>query len=183
MQRRTLMPQYPIPPWPEGTHPLAAGRCRVSPGKLRYRHLPVVHGDADGVTVHVHRGDESTIDQARHSFNSESLFFDENIGKPFLVVTNRNGFAWLAKINRTVAVGTLEWWMYTAPSAPPLEVSQATLLEDRRAALEAELAYLDRVQADGWELVFDRGLFGKEPYAYLVDSRRPDIDLTPGDLP
>lgn len=176
------MPQYPIPPWPEGTHPMTARRIRVRPSG-RHRFLPVVHGDADGVTIRGVSGDESAVDRARYAFNAETLFDEDNVGKPHLVVANRNGLAWLVKVNRTVALGTIEWWLYTAPYAPPLEVSKATSAEGRRDALEAELANLDEVTADGWELVHARGLFGEEPYTYLVDARRPDIDLTPGDLP
>lgn len=176
------MPQFPIPPWPEGASPLTTRRCRVR-ASGRHRFVPVVHGDADGVTVHLDSGDEAAIDRARFASNAETLFFQDNVGKPHLVVANRNASAWLAKVNRTVAVGTIEWWSYTAAYAPPLEVSKATTMQERRAALEAELAYLDQVTAEGWELVHAPGLFSDEPYAYLVDTMRPDLPLTAADLP
>src|SRR6478735_12783583 len=78
-----LMPQFPIPPWPEGASPLTTRRCRVR-ASGRHRFVPVVHGDADGVTVHLDSGDEAAIDRARFASNAETLFFQDNVGKPHL---------------------------------------------------------------------------------------------------
>ena len=98
---------------------------------------------------------------------------------------------------RPVTRGMLEYHRWTAPYAPPETARSARSLRELRVALHAELAYIEEVEADGWELYtelpgepelveFGEDAFTVPPTAGarpLVDTRRPDEILTDRDLP
>jgi len=178
------MPQYPIPPWPprpENEPPSRRRRTRLNADNPRYTDLPLVEGTPDG-TIRVLRGAQNLADLLAARAESKELF-DTSTGAPgvpHLVAWNRLDRLAFFKVGQLLAVGHLEFALYTAPYMLSPDVAAATTLEELRAAYRAELKHLDVLEADGWKLSMHYGHVDRQ---ILVDTRRPDERLTARDLP
>ena len=174
------MPQYPMPPWPEDQPAAQRRSTRLGVNNPRYADLPVVTADVDG-TLTIVRGGEYLVPELAEEPGTRRLYeYDTDVGQPHFVVRNRLGRVRFVAAERPVWVGLAEFFRYTDSYQPFTAPSWVSSLEEAGHALLSEYERAGQLAADGWELtrVHDgpNGLL-------LVDTRRPDEDLTPHDLP
>ena len=174
------MPQYPMPPWPDGQPPAQRRSVRLGMHNPRFAHLPVVSATADG-TLTVLRGAPDLAGQLAEEPQTRQLYdLSTAVGEPHFVVFNRLGQVQFVHTDRPAWVGQVEFYQYTARYDPTAALGAVSSLDEVRDALAVEYERVTQLAADGWELIRvhdgPRGLL-------LVDTRRPDEDLTAQDLP
>lgn len=162
--------QYPVPAQPVRS-------VVIKKSNPRFAHLPLVKGLPDG-TIEVVRGDASVAERLAADPQSAALFEPQRVGRVWFVVQNRLGDLWFGPVGRQTLAGLMENMLYTAPAGMPEAVTEAKTAAELRSALVDEVEWLDVLVENGWELAaHPRG--GQ----VWVDTRRPDEDLTPDDLP
>ena len=174
------MPQYPIPPGVDPDDPddvrLTWRRQRIRSSNRRFSHLPLVKGTPDGV-VHVVRGDPDLAERLGSRPEARTLFGDQ-VGRVHFVAENRVGDLHFVLADVQTVVGDLELFLYSSPLLLDEAIGAATTLAELRTTLSEQLARVDALLADGWELYrYPNGV------QIVVDTRRPDEDLTAKDLP
>ena len=108
---------------------------------------------------------------------AQDLFSKHRVGKVYFVAENRRGGLRFGPTGRSrIAVGMLEYHLYTAPIPLKQNLSWARNLSDLRAILLEQVAKLDELAADEWEVVPSG-----ESYR-LLDTRHPADDLEVGEL-
>jgi hypothetical protein len=174
--------QYPVPALVAPADRTAEQKewrlANIGPNHPRFRHLPVVVGRPDG-TVEAVRGSYDLSDLAVDHPERQRLFERGALGKKHFVVENRLGYIRLVRCGARTPVGFIELHLYSAPLLLNESIGAATTMEELIAAVDAESIRLRELAADGWDVF----RYPKSGVQILVDTRRPDEDLTEDDLP
>lgn len=172
--------QYPVPPLVAPADPFDEQPmwrlATIPPNHPRFKHLPVVKG-LPGDVVEVVRGDASWAERLADHPDVAKLF--ERSGKKFFVVENRLGDVALIQTGARTPVGFIELHMYCAPLELKETAGAAESMAELIDSLEPQVQRLRALADDGWDL-FRYPATGVQ---ILVDTRRPDEDLTADDLP
>ncbi len=173
--------QYPVPPLvpPEditAEHPRWR-LANIGPSYRRFKHLPVVVGRSDG-SIEVVRGEADLVDLPRDHPDVARLF-EDGLNRKHFVVRNRLGNLRLIRCGARTPVGLVELHLYSGPLGLDESIGAARSMSELIAAVDAEAVRLRQLAADGWD-VFRYPDSGSQ---ILVDTRRPDEDLTEADLP
>ena len=174
--------QYPVPAHIDPADPQSERfvwrLANIGVDHPRFKHLPVVVGHIDG-TIEAVRGDDDLSDLPASHPERQRLFEVDNVGKKHFVVQNRMGHIRLVRCGPRTPVGFIELHLYSAPLGLKDSIGAATSMSELIDAVDAESVRLRELAADGWD-VFRYPASGVQ---ILVDTRRPDEDLTEADLP
>jgi hypothetical protein len=174
--------QYPVPAYIDPEDPESERfvwrLANIGPDHPRFRHLPVVVGWADG-SIEAVRGNDDLAHLPVDHPERQRLFTRDGVGKKHFVVRNRLGYIRLVRCGPGTPVGFIELHLYSAPLGLSESIGAARSMAELTAAVDAEAVRLRDLAADGWE-VFRYPASGVQ---ILVDTRRPDEDLTEADLP
>jgi hypothetical protein len=174
--------QYPVPanidPEDPESERFLWRLANIGPNHPRFKHLPVVVGRADG-TIEAIRGDDDLGNLPVDHPERLRLFEDYNVGRKHFVVRNTLGYIRLVRCGAPTPVGFIELHRYSAPLGLTESIGAAMSMSELITAVDVESVRLRELAADGLE-VFRYPATGVQ---ILVDTLRPDEDLTGADLP